>query len=80
MEEDKRREQKNTMSIADEPAFPCGDNPRWVSLTKRQYFASQALAGLLTDGEPGWRDADAPVQWAVKCADALIAELEKGAK
>jgi DNA-binding transcriptional regulator PaaX len=60
-------------------AFPLGEDQA-RGLTKREYFAAQALVGYLTlfSGH----DDDLPREglaacWAVHYADALIAELSK---
>ena len=56
-----------------------GGGGKWTNeggLTKREHFASLALQGLLACTNvytiPGWA-----AETAVKCADALIAELAK---
>lgn len=56
-------------------AFP--QDSHWTpGLTKREYFAVQALKGLLA--ALGHQEAAAVLAWqAVKAADALLAELEK---
>lgn len=70
------------MSIANEPAFPTSKDSVYLGLTKQEYFAGQALAGALaSDGsEHEWATPKHAADRAVKCADALIAELEKGAE
>jgi hypothetical protein len=70
----------SAMSNANELAFPCTAAKPWhAGLTKREYFAAMAMQGLLA-GE--YRDtSDKQLQWvsdwAVKHADALLAELER---
>lgn len=65
------------------PAFPVETTatPYAPGMSLRAYFAGQALAGFCsTHDESGvwsWRSADAAKE-AVRCADALIAELAKG--
>lgn len=69
---------------ANEPAFPSvtWDGREFLpghfsGLTKREYFAVLAMQGLLADpandGSP-----ESLALYAVKYADALLAELEKG--
>jgi len=69
------------------PAFPVPMVPhdsqgghtevRWQGMSMRAYFAGQALAGMLADSE--YSDTIVNMaETAVRCADALIAELEKG--
>jgi hypothetical protein len=54
-----------------------------LGLTKREYFASQALAGLMVQAIAGSHNINNPlnndvvVKHAVDIADALLAELEK---
>lgn len=86
--------------MKDEPAFPTADKIREHlslgkaetvtargGLTKREYFASAAMQGVLADShimnlirndaEPGMEDtADFVAGLAVEYADALIAKLE----
>ena len=59
----------------DMPAAPVPGDFCYLGLTKREYFAGQILAAMLTpcDGDNGWSE---PVQRAVKYADTLIATLE----
>lgn len=56
------------MTVKSEPAFP---SALGEGLTKREFFAGLALAGLLADSIP--RQQAAP--FAVVAADALIDEL-----
>jgi len=53
--------------------FETDDGAR--GLTKREYFAGQALAGLLAN--PAYVDYTTLAQSAVEDADALLAELDK---
>jgi len=62
------------MSKADEPAFPTDAKVLRRGLTKREYFASVALSGMMANGD--WTEREAAVI-AVDCADALIAALER---
>jgi hypothetical protein len=57
-----------------------GNYSGWeIGLTKRELFAAMAMQGLLATGEY-WDDyADRTAAWAVKNADALLAELAKKA-
>ncbi len=56
----------------DEPAMPHGGFEE-RGLTIRQYFAAMAMQGLLANSDYQTNISDG----AVKCADALIAELNK---
>ena len=65
-----------------EPAFPFmgrnnGETLQFVGLTKRELFAAMAFQGMLAaDGTTDW-DPENAANYAVKCADALLAELAK---
>jgi hypothetical protein len=54
-----------------------------IGLTKREYFAGQALVGLMVQAIPGGHNTNTTfnnsvvVKHAVDIADALLAELEK---
>ena len=54
-----------------------------LGLTKREYFAGQALVGLMVQAIPGGHNANTTfnnsvvVKHAVDIADAILAELEK---
>lgn len=81
------------MSKANEPAFPIHElvtnalrdsdpaDARWFSgLTKREYFAALAMQGALAgEGEDSgiFPDVQTLANFSVRCADALLAELEK---
>lgn len=64
------------------PAFPVSpnqeyDHPDWYGLTKREYFAAMAMQGVVA-GQPNAQINPVNIAyWAVRSADALIAELEK---
>lgn len=72
-----------------EPAFPGpndGNCPGDPGLTKREYFAAQAMIGLLSSETEEFRATTAEgykerIQWfaeeSVEMADATIAELAK---
>lgn len=68
------------MNPGDEPAFPerlRGSVRGFVSeggLTKREWFAAQAMQGLLAEGTS---DERLVAKWAVDYADAVLAELER---
>ena len=53
-------------------AFP-SSNDQVKGLTKREYFAAQALVGCVAS----WKDETAAAKYAVEFADALIKELNK---
>ena len=65
-------------------AFPMGYHPDGNSadhsgMSLRDWFAGQALSGLLSDDvKPGDVDAAAKIAWDI--ADAMLAAREKGAK
>jgi hypothetical protein len=48
-----------------------------AGLTKREMFAMAAMQGLLVNAERNSLTFDTAQAQAVKCADALLAELEK---
>ena len=71
------------------PAFPCmrvDANvvpksplvPHSHGLTLRDYFAGQAMAGMLANSsnlaEQAWRSDKCLAEWSYKAADAMIAE------
>jgi hypothetical protein len=56
-------------------AFVWGDKLACIGLTKREHFAGLALQGILC-GDPSER-FDTAAEYAVKHADALLAELNK---
>lgn len=55
------------------PAFPTTLRP---GLTKREWFAGQALAGMLANSELTG-DASEYVEWSYEYADAMLAEGRK---
>ena len=58
------------------PANPIGDAKYFSGLTKREYMATQALAGILAnDGKE--IEYDEAAEYAVGHADALIEALNK---
>jgi hypothetical protein len=68
---------------SNEPAYPLawtdihGDDQREHGLTKRELLAAMAMQGIAASG-----NEDTPEQramWAVRDADALLAELAKDA-
>jgi len=60
------------MSEENSPAFPTQVQ---FGLTKREYFAAQAMSGIISSYESV--SAQQVAREAVACADALIAELAK---
>jgi hypothetical protein len=68
--------------MKDQPAFPTvAPSPQAEVLhgmTLRQYFAGQAMVGILSNPDIDYLMTDA-VNRAVEYADALIEELEKNA-
>lgn len=74
----------------DEPAYPLDmqrdESGQWTEslcrgLTKRELFAAMAMQGICADPEAHKDEQTAPgiAIGAVKCADALLAELAKEA-
>ena len=60
------------------PAFPCTDAKGFVSdgMSLRDYFAGQALAGMLANPELP-TDAEYIAKWSYLNADAMLAERQK---
>ena len=53
------------------PAFPSGDGyQRALGMTLRDYFAGQALVGLLA--HPSGEDPEVAVNFAYRLADAML--------
>ena len=63
------------------PAFPgeCGNDPKDLrrGMSLRDWFAGQALAGMLADHEMN-ATPEVYAEWAHKVADAMLAERAKG--
>ncbi len=67
------------MSKPDNPqAFPCAAGGIWIEgMTLLDYFAGQALEGLLAGGnETNWKDTGR-VRYAYGVAEAMLAERQK---
>lgn len=64
------------------PAFPCTDAKGFVSegMSLRDYFAAQALAGLMTDAMRNDRSFSLNARDCYALADAMLAEREKERK
>ena len=63
-----------------ESAFPCDQDQFQVGtegLTKREYFAAQAMVAAMAVNVDGDIDPKETGRQAVKCADALIAALNE---
>lgn len=58
-------------------ATPGEPNPPARGLTKRERFAMEAMQGLLAATYTATWDWPSVAEHSVKCADALIAELNK---
>ena len=59
------------------PAFPPSAWPDYRGMSLRDWFAGQALAGMLSsDGRPTGDQAKA--EWAYDLADAMLRAREKG--
>lgn len=56
------------------PAFPKGDDPNVVGLTKREYFAIRMAEGLLSAGDKG---TNSVAGRAVRYADELVEVLQQ---
>lgn len=72
------------MKNADLPAMPIEINgfgqfapEAHTGLSKREHFAAMAMQGLLVNAERNGLTFDNVHAQAVKCADALLAELER---
>lgn len=57
------------------------NNPHFIGLTKREYFAGLAMQGLLTTVKPTSIETVLEIpsniaKWSVKCADELLKALE----
>ena len=64
--------------IENPPAFPLAttaDTIDYFGMTLRDWFAGQALAGLLT--LPDWLNPSDPARSAYRIADAMLAERSK---
>ena len=57
-----------------EPAFPV--SPYKSGMTLRDYFAAQAMQGLLSDGVGSLSDEEL-ADWAYKLADAMMKARDK---
>lgn len=79
------------MKTSDMPAFPTSDfHPNLGGLTKREWFAGQALCGMLSnpqflDGLTKCASQDSEVAPSIACAvweiaDAMIDEIERTGK
>ena len=56
----------------------CGSlSQRSAGMTKREYFAAEAMSGLLASGSSNFHEDDATALYAVNHADALLKELQK---
>lgn len=63
------------MSTGNSPAFPCQDNQKqiWTGMNLRDYFALEAMHGLLESGHKYTKVAET----AYKIADAMLDERQK---
>ena len=75
------------MTKANEPAFPVNNLDSeaqnrfiYTGMSLRTYLAGQAMMGLLVTEGDGFPDEGNIARFAVKCADALINELNKTEK
>ena len=65
-------------ATTDLPAFPIPGPLFAIGLTKRELFAAMAMQGLVVDSKAALFECQELVAHAaVKCADALLAELAK---
>lgn len=69
------------MSNADLPAYPSRFGPNSPGLTKREAFALAAMQGFCANQSTTFTEASGRqiAEYAASHADALLAELEKGA-
>ena len=58
------------------PAFPCTTMHDFKGMSLRDYFAGQALAGMLANPELP-TDAEYIAKWSYLNADAMLAERQK---
>ena len=61
----------------DKPAFPGLSIEARTGLSKREYFAGLAMQGLFADPGTVGNSSEDMAKYAVKAADALLAELNK---
>lgn len=79
----------SNMKNGDKPISPTSHNQSGTGLTKREYFAAMAMQGIMASGlltkdksKYLWNHGNeisttALAEDARRCADALLAELEK---
>lgn len=62
------------------PAFPVADlsKTQFPGMSYRAYVAAAVLAASAANPGDNEMPDEKRAKWAVKCADALIAELQKG--
>ena len=68
---------ENKETKANEPVYPNKFVPILYGLTKREYFASMALQGIIANKDGLDIKIERIVESAVDTADALIEELNK---
>lgn len=61
-----------------DPAFPTSGQYRDLGLTKLEWFAGMALAGLVVDN-PG-ESKETISRWAFDLAEAMLAEADRRSK
>lgn len=68
------------LSIEMDESIDASKNPNMyrTGLTKREQFAAMAMAGLVTQDRFCTEETNKMAEWAVECADTLLAQLEKG--
>jgi small ligand-binding sensory domain FIST len=67
------------MSDNSDAAFPCTGNPEWEhdpGMTLRDYFAGQALAGFVADGETNGVSDQSLAKQSYSLADAMLSARE----
>jgi hypothetical protein len=66
----------------DESAFPCIDKHgyQWEGMSLRDYFAGQALVGIITSDCSHRMAVEPRAELAYRIADAMIAERENEVK
>lgn len=60
------------------PAFPCDGITTYKGVSVRDYFATKAMQGIMSQTENGVQHIpDAVAEWAFSIADAMLEAREK---
>jgi hypothetical protein len=67
------------MSKGNSPAFPCVDKDKrmWTGMNLRDYFALEAMHGLLDSGTYSYDEAKEIAEEAYEIAEAMLDERER---